>query len=138
MSDSNSKKFYITTTLPYVNAKAHIGHALEFTRADIIARYKKLQGFEVFFNTGADEHGLKIYNKAKEEGKDPQAYADEYAGKLKDVLKKLGISPDVNFIRTTDAHHIKSAQEFWKGDLRRGLRHRRIRFVWLAGQPRNA
>jgi methionyl-tRNA synthetase len=114
MSDSNSKKFYITTTLPYVNAKAHIGHALEFTRADIIARYKKLEGFDVFFNTGADEHGLKIYKKAQEEGREPQAYVDEYADKLKNVLKMLGISSDINFIRTTDPHHVKSAQEFWK------------------------
>jgi methionyl-tRNA synthetase len=114
MSDSNSKKFYITTTLPYVNAKAHVGHALEFTRADIIARYKKLQGFDVFFNTGADEHGIKIYKKALEEGRDPQSYVDEYAGKLKNVLKMLGVSEDVNFIRTTDSHHMKSAQEFWK------------------------
>ncbi len=114
MSEENSKKFYITTTLPYVNAKAHIGHALEFTRADIIARYKKIQGYEVFFNTGADEHGIKVYKKAQEEGREPQAYVDEYAEKLKDVLKKLGVSEDINFIRTTDANHIKSAQEFWK------------------------
>jgi len=108
------KPFYITTTLPYVNAKAHIGHALEFTRADIIARYKKLSGFEVFFNTGADEHGIKIYKKAQEEGKEVQAYVDEYAQKLKDVLKMLGVSEDINFIRTTDENHIKAAQEFWR------------------------
>jgi methionyl-tRNA synthetase len=108
------KPFYITTTLPYVNAKAHIGHALEFTRADIIARYKKLSGFEVFFNTGSDEHGIKIYKKAQEEGKDVQTYVDEYAQKLKDVLKMLGVSEDINFIRTTDGNHIKAAQEFWR------------------------
>ena len=54
------KNFYITTTLPYVNADLHLGHALEFVRADAVARYKKLMGFEVFFNTGTDEHGLKI------------------------------------------------------------------------------
>ena len=58
-------KFYITTTLPYVNAKLHMGHALEFVRADVIARYKKLLGFDVFLNTGTDEHGMKIYEKAK-------------------------------------------------------------------------
>jgi methionyl-tRNA synthetase len=114
MNKESSKIFYITTTLPYVNAKAHIGHALEFTRADIIARYKKLAGYEVFFNTGADEHGIKIYQKAAEEGKDVQAYVDEYAQKLKDVLKMLGVSEDINFIRTTDENHIKAAQEFWR------------------------
>ena len=64
MKISNGMKktsFYITTTLPYVNADLHMGHALEFVRADVIARYKKLQGFDVFFNTGTDEHGMKIY-----------------------------------------------------------------------------
>ena len=59
-----SKNFYITTTLPYVNAEAHMGHALEIVRADVIARYKKLAGFDVFFNTGTDEHGIKNYQKA--------------------------------------------------------------------------
>ena len=59
------KPFYITTTLPYVNASPHMGHALEFIRADIIARWKKSQGFEVFFNTGTDEHGQKIFDAAE-------------------------------------------------------------------------
>ena len=63
----NKKSFYLTTTLPYVNADLHMGHALEFVRADIIVRYKKLQGFDVFFNTGTDEHGMKIYEKAQDE-----------------------------------------------------------------------
>ncbi|MCX6730048.1 MAG: class I tRNA ligase family protein, partial [Candidatus Portnoybacteria bacterium] len=66
-------KFYITTTLPYVNAEPHIGFALEIIQADVIARYHALKGDEVFFNTGTDEHGLKIYQKAIEEKKDPQA-----------------------------------------------------------------
>lgn len=113
MIKKDLKRFYITTTLPYVNAKPHIGHALEFVRADIIARYKRLIGYEVFFNTGADEHGLKIYKKALEESREPQSYVDEYAEKLKNVLRSLGISND-SFIRTTDPEHIKSAQEFWK------------------------
>ena len=111
---SEAKKFYITTTLPYVNAPAHLGHALEFIRADTIARYKKLQGFEVFFNTGTDEHGQKIYREALNKNKDPKEYVDFYAGKFKEILKLLGISEDVNFTRTTDPHHVKSAQEFWK------------------------
>jgi len=114
----DNKKFYITTTLPYVNANPHMGHALEFVRADVIARYKKLQGFDVFFNTGTDDHGMKIYNKAVESGKTAQEYTDFYAEKVKELLKLLGISEDVdftrNFIRTTDKNHIKSAQEFWK------------------------
>ena len=114
MTDLKSKKFYITTTLPYVNSDPHLGHALEFVRADIIARYKKLQGFDVFFNTGTDEHGLKIFRKAEERGISTQEYVDEYANKFKTLLPLLGISTDIVFTRTTDEHHIKAAQEFWK------------------------
>ena len=91
-----------------------MGHALEMVRADVIARYKKLLGFEVFFNTGTDEHGQKIYQKALETGKTPEEYTDFFAGKFKTLLSLLNISSDVNFIRTTDKNHIKSAQEFWQ------------------------
>ena len=105
--------FYITTTLPYVNAEAHLGHALEFVRADAIARYKKIQGHEVFFNTGTDEHGVKIFNKAKELGVETQAYVDDYAARFKALLPKLGIMPEINFIRTSDRNHIESAIAFW-------------------------
>ncbi len=105
--------FYITTTLPYVNADPHLGHALEFVHADIIARYKRLSGHEVFFNTGTDEHGQKVYQKAGEEGKDIKKYVDECAGRFKELGDILNLSYD-NFIRTTDKHHISSAQEFWR------------------------
>jgi len=114
----NKKPFYITTTLPYVNAEPHIGHAVEFVRADIIARFKKLQGQDVFFNTGTDEHGLKIYQKAKQLGLEPQAYVDQVSAKFKEIMPLLGIAVDepgitFNFIRTTDPHHVKAAQTFW-------------------------
>ncbi|MCX6716248.1 MAG: methionine--tRNA ligase [Candidatus Taylorbacteria bacterium] len=109
-----NKTFYITTTLPYVNAEPHIGFAMEIIRADIIARWKKLLGYDVFFNTGTDEHGLKIYRKAQELNIPVQKYCDEAAQKFKDLTNMLGISPEVNFIRTTDPHHIAAAQEFWK------------------------
>ncbi|MCI5108634.1 MAG: methionine--tRNA ligase [Candidatus Pacebacteria bacterium] len=110
--------FYITTTLPYVNTKAHVGHALEFIRADTLARYKALTGFEVFLNTGADEHGVKIYQKAKEEGRDVQEYVDEYAKHLEDLTIKLGMARDVdgitfNFTRTTNKEHTEAAKKFW-------------------------
>lgn len=108
-----NKKFYITTTLPYVNAEPHIGFALEIVQADTIARYKRLQGFDVFFNFGTDEHGLKIYRKALEEKKSPQKYCDEYASKFDALKKGLNLSYD-NFIRTTDQHHIEASQEFWR------------------------
>jgi methionyl-tRNA synthetase len=107
-----SKAFYITTTLPYVNADPHIGFAMEIVRADIIARLKRAEGYEVFFNTGTDEHGIKILQKAQSENKDPKTYVDEYASKFGHLKQALNLSYD-NFIRTTDEHHIKAAQEFW-------------------------
>ncbi len=108
------ERFYLTTTLPYVNSDPHIGFALEIVHADIIARYQRLLGKKVFFNTGTDEHGVKIYRKALEVGKAPREYVDEYAEKFRSLLPKLGISKGVHFIRTTDEHHIIAAQEFWK------------------------
>lgn len=110
-------RIYFTTTLPYVNADAHMGHALEFVQADIIARYRRLLGQEVFFNTGTDEHGVKIYNKAKENSQDPKDYVDIYAAHFKDLLGVLHMdldNPNFNFIRTTDTHHKQAAQAFWK------------------------
>lgn len=111
---SAKKPFYLTTTLPYVNAAPHIGFALEIVHADIVARYQALMGREVFFNTGTDEHGIKIYRKALEEGVEPQAYADEYAAKFRGLKDKLGLYPELHFIRTTDPHHKQAAQEFWQ------------------------
>jgi len=105
--------FYITTTLPYVNADPHIGFALEIVQADVIARYHRLKGSQVFFNTGTDEHGQKIYQKALEENKDPQTYCNEYAAKFDKLKSALNLSYNA-FIRTTDPHHIKAAQHFWK------------------------
>lgn len=105
-------KFYITTTLPYVNSDPHLGFAMEIVQADILARYHRLLGDEVIFNFGTDEHGAKIYKAAGEQGKDPQNYADEYAAKFDELKKYLNLSY-TNFIRTTDPHHVKAAQEFW-------------------------
>jgi len=113
MDNSESKKFYITTTLPYVNADPHIGFASEIVRADIIARYRRLLGDDIFFNTGTDEHGMKIYRKAQEQGIDTQKYVDEYTKKFDDLKQALNLSYN-SFTRTTDEYHIKSAQEFWK------------------------
>jgi len=112
-------KFYITTTLPYVNADPHIGFALEIVQTDAIARYHRFGGDEVIFNFGTDEHGLKIYRKAKEQGKSPQAYCDEYAVKWNKLKEALNLSY-TNFIRTTDKHHIDAAQKFWERCLKNG------------------
>ena len=105
---------YITTTLPYVNADPHIGFALEILKADVIARSWASQGDEVFFNTGVDEHGQKVWQEAVKRGMDPQAYADEYAARFRLLKGKLGLYQGLHFIRTTDPHHEKAAQEFWK------------------------
>ncbi|MEY4747696.1 MAG: hypothetical protein RLZZ416_745 [Candidatus Parcubacteria bacterium] len=109
-----NRPLYLTTTLPYVNADPHIGFALELVQADIIARHRKLLGDDVFFNTGTDEHGQKIFQKAAETGKDPQTYTDEYAAKFRALKEKLGLHPDLHFIRTTDPHHKAAAQEIWR------------------------
>lgn len=107
-----NKNFYITTTLPYVNADPHIGFALEIVQADVLARYHALLGEKIFFNTGVDEHGLKIFQKAQENKLSPQEYCDIYAKKFDNLKQALNLSYN-NFIRTTDEHHIKAAQEFW-------------------------
>jgi methionyl-tRNA synthetase len=113
MSNSDLKKFYITTTLPYVNSDPHIGFAMEIIRADVIARYKRSMGYNVFFNTGTDEHGAKIYENAVKQGIDVQVYVDGYAEKFRDLTKVLNIQ-DVHFIRTTDEKHVLAAQLMWK------------------------
>ncbi len=115
-----AKSLYLTTTLPYVNADPHIGFALEMVQADVIARYRTLLGDNVFFSTGTDEHGLKIFRKAAEEGKDTQAYVDEYAAKFKRLKEKLDLHEELHFIRTTDAHHKAAAQEMWRRCLAQG------------------
>lgn len=114
-----SKNFYLTTTLPYVNADPHLGAAYEFVTADIVARHRRLVGDSVFFNTGVDEHGQKVYTKALEAKQDPQKYTDEYAERFRKLKDTLNLSYD-NFIRTTDENHKKAAQEFWKQSLANG------------------
>ncbi|MEA2715075.1 MAG: methionyl-tRNA synthetase [Candidatus Parcubacteria bacterium] len=108
------KSFYITTTLPYVNSEPHIGHAMEIVRADAIARHKSALGYEVFFNTGTDEHGLKILEKASSLNELPQTFVDRLVKKYTGLKGLLGLSNDLHFVRTTDPEHISAAQEFWK------------------------
>jgi len=114
IKEEMKKPFYITTTLPYVNADPHVGFAVELVRADAIARAKKLAGCDVFFNTGTDEHGAKIEKSAASEGLSPQEYVNKKSERYRDLLPALGILSETNFIRTTDTHHVASAQEFWR------------------------
>ncbi len=112
-------KKYITTTLPYVNADPHIGFALEMVQADVIARTWRQLGYDVVFNTGTDEHGQKIYQKAIEAKLDPQQYCDAFAKKFNDLKQALNLSY-THFIRTTDKKHILAASEFWNRCLANG------------------
>lgn len=107
------KSKYLTTTLPYVNSDPHIGFAAEVLAADAYARYWRLLGHEVFFNTGTDEHGQKIAEKADEKGETRQAYVDHYAEEFKKLGSALNLSNDA-FIRTTNEDHKRAAQELWK------------------------
>jgi len=117
----SKKSLYITTTIPYVNADPHIGFALELVQSDVVARYARLQGRDVFFSTGTDEYGQKIWEGSVKEGKNVQDYVDHYAQKFLELKNILNLSYD-NFIRTTSKEHILAAQEFWhlcdrKGDI---------------------
>jgi methionyl-tRNA synthetase len=104
---------YITTTLPYVNADPHVGFALEAVQADVCARTKRLSGANVFFSTGTDEHGQKIYESAQKAGQDVHEYVDHYAVEFQKLKEALNLSNDT-FIRTTDPEHITAAQEMWR------------------------
>jgi len=105
--------FYVTTSIPYVNGDPHIGHALEFVQADVLARAARKRGDDVLFSTGSDEHGTKVAQKAAELGKTPQAFADEISAKFKELGELLNITPD-RFIRTTDKGHVQRSQVIWK------------------------
>lgn len=106
-------KYYVTTSIPYVNGEPHIGHAMELIQADVLARYARAKGDDVVFCTGTDEHGIKIAEKAAELSLEPKQLADQMAQKFKDLLGLLNISND-RFVRTTDPKHEQSAQKVWQ------------------------
>ena len=109
MSHPNS--FYITTPIYYVNDVPHIGHAYTTVAADVLARYWRLRGRDVFFLTGLDEHGQKVQQAAAKAGIDPQAHCDKLAPQFQTLWKRLNISNDA-FIRTTDLQHKKVVQQY--------------------------
>jgi methionyl-tRNA synthetase len=113
-STAMDKKFYITTSIAYTNAPPHVGYALELTQADVLARYHKLLGEDVFFLTGTDEHGAKVARKAEEASKTPEKFVDELSEKFKELTKALNLSND-DFIRTTDKkRHWPNVEMVWK------------------------
>ncbi len=107
------EKFSLTTTLPYVNGEPHAGFALEIVEADTLARFHRLQGREVAFNTGTDEHGRKVMEEAEKRNLTPQEYCDEMSAHFRELKELLDLSW-THFVRTTDDHHILAAQEFWR------------------------
>ncbi|MBQ7582220.1 MAG: methionine--tRNA ligase [Lachnospiraceae bacterium] len=120
----SKKPYYITTAIAYTSGKPHIGNNYEVVLADAIARFKRKEGYDVFFQTGTDEHGQKIEIKATEAGVSPKAYVDGVAGQIRDLCDLLQISYD-KFIRTTDDYHEKQVQKIFKrlyeqGDIYKG------------------
>jgi len=120
----NKGKYYLTTAIAYTSGKPHIGNTYEIVLADSIARFKKLNGYDVYFQTGTDEHGEKIQIKAKEANKTPQQFVDEVAGEIKRIWDLMNTSYD-KFVRTTDPVHVEKVQQIFKklydqGDIYKG------------------
>ena len=115
MAAGQSKKtpFYITTAISYVNGPPHLGHAYEAISTDVIARFKRLDGYDVWFLTGTDEHGQKVAKTAREAGKEPQELCDEIAALFQQMTADLNISND-EFIRTTEPRHYESSKAIWQ------------------------
>ena len=110
---SDRTKFYITTAISYPNGVPHIGHAYEAIATDAIARFERLDGKDVFFLTGTDEHGLKMKQTAVKEGLEPRALADRNAARFVEMVEALGCSND-DFIRTTEPRHYEACAEIWR------------------------
>ncbi|MBR2401915.1 MAG: class I tRNA ligase family protein, partial [Lachnospiraceae bacterium] len=120
----DKKKYYITTAIAYTSGKPHIGNSYEIVLADSIARFKRKEGYDVFFQTGTDEHGEKIELKAADAGITPKEFVDNVAGTIKDLWDLMDTSYD-KFIRTTDTYHEKQVQKIFRrlyeqGDIYKG------------------
>ena len=107
-----NKNFYITTPIYYPSGKPHMGHAYSSIISDIFARFKRLEGYDVLFLTGTDEHGLKIQREAEKQNKDPKIFCDEISNQFKNLTKTLNLSNN-DFIRTTEKRHFKSVENIW-------------------------
>ena len=123
-NEMEKKKFYMTTAIAYTSGKPHIGNTYEIVLADAIARFRRMQGYDVFFQTGTDEHGQKIELKAQEAGITPKEFVDNVAGEIKRIWDLMNTSYD-KFIRTTDDYHEKQVQKIFKklydqGDIYKG------------------
>ena len=117
---SNKKPYYITTAIAYTSAKPHIGNTYEIVLADAIARYKRQAGFDVYFQTGTDEHGQKIQQKAEAAGITPQEHVDGVAGEIKRIWDLMNTTYD-RFVRTSDPMHKSKVQKIFKRLLKRSI-----------------
>lgn len=108
-----SKRYYVTTPIYYVNDKPHVGHAYTSLAADVLARFKRLDGYEVFFLTGTDEHGQKVEKAARDAGMEPQAFTDRVSENFRELGVAMGLSNDA-FIRTTEHRHTEASQAIWR------------------------
>lgn len=109
----NKEKYYLTTAIAYTSGKPHIGNTYEIVLADAIARFKRNEGYDVYFQTGTDEHGQKIEDKAKDAGKEPKEFVDEVSTEIKHIFDLMNTKYD-NFVRTTDPYHEKQVQKIFK------------------------
>ncbi|HEX9702146.1 MAG TPA: methionine--tRNA ligase, partial [Rhodospirillales bacterium] len=114
-----SKRYYVTTPIYYVNDDPHIGHAYTTLACDVLARFKRLDGFDVKFLTGTDEHGQKVAKSAVNAGMDPQAFTDMVSKNFRDLARFMGFSND-DFIRTTEDRHTRACQDLWRRLLDKG------------------
>ena len=110
---SGQQKFYITTAISYPNGEPHIGHAYEAIATDVIARFERADGKDVFFLTGTDEHGLKMRQTATKLNVSPRALADKNSARFREMAATLGLSND-DFIRTTEPRHYAASEEIWR------------------------
>ncbi len=113
MAKTSDKHFYVTSSIPYINGEPHLGHAMEFVMADVLARYARKRGYKTMLSIGTDEHGGKIAEKATEMKLEPKELADQMSAKFRDLAKELLVAND-RFIRTTDEGHVQRAQIIWK------------------------
>jgi len=107
------QRFYVSTPIYYVNGAPHVGHAYTSIAADVMARFKRLDGYEVFFVTGTDEHGQKVEKAAADAGLDPQGFTDQISAQFRAMADRLDVSYD-DFIRTTEERHKVSCTELWR------------------------
>lgn len=135
----NKGKFYMTTAIAYTSGKPHIGNTYEIILADAIARYKRAEGYDVYFQTGTDEHGQKIQEKAEAAGISPKEFVDQVSGEVKRIWDLVNSSYD-NFVRTTDEDHEKCVKKIFKSFMirvtfiRDHMRECIVHLVSLSGQ----